>query len=1032
MLTPPRLALLLALAALPGLAPAQDGLHVGVQAELEFAATALEPAPGGAPVARLVAEWARVAAPAEGFDWAPVAAAVEGARAAGFRPVLALAGSHPRYLPDGGLPSPLVPGSLEAWLAFVRGAARTFAGRVEGLEIAPLDAAAAEPDLDAYALLIKQSALAARAEAAAAGTRLAVLQGTVPAGSLPLQRELWSRDLAAYIDALPVRLAPGDGAERVAVWSDELLLHPPAPALWVLVAAEQEGWAGSAAALAALSAGAAVALIDPAADREATAFALRLEAELASGYGAAPGAGVVLEAAPGTPWPGSEVIASFFRGADFTSLRVLAVPPLPGGPEQARLVIDPPAARNVRRVEPGASALDLLAPAAGPPAGRVFLLAPAPRPVVVSFERRPPSRGFDAPQEELSIDARRGLTAEEIIARHQERERLQADRLERWLARGRIDFHFKLPQAGSSVDVTVDSTFFWERGGTLEWEQTEYYINGNRVGWKNIPEIPLIQPEKVMTLPLDLTLDRTYVYRLAGEDDVDGRRAYVLEFQPARPDAAATLYRGRVWIDEENFARLKAVVIQTGLEAPVLSNEEIDRFETLAGPDGLPYQMLVSIDGQQNWNVAGHSLAVRREVRFTELQINPDPAAFAARRGEAYASGHQMLRDTDAGLRYLERAEDGTRRVQEHVDTSRLFVAGGAYKDGSLDSVVPLAGVNWLDYDLGGRGIQFNALFAGVFGLVTASKPELFGRKIDLTADAALSALRGDDKVYDAGRERLEERLEKRAQSLSVRLGLPAGSFFKLSLVGRVAWRQYFDSGDAARAIDAFNAASPPGGPILESIRPVDHVELEGQLEAVFNRRGWSLTGDVGRARRSRVAAWGLRDTVSGQFGHLDPLSGAFVAGGTEPLQTGSTRYGLTATKEWYLPRFQKIRGSANWLGGSDLDRFSRYEFSFFGQDRLSGFAGTGVRFDSGAIGRLGYAFNLFEVVRLDAGVEQARVRLDDDPAGTQTFTGLGVSGTVVGPWKSVINVSYGYALAADIPELEGEQEFMVLVLKLF
>ena len=59
------------------------------------------------------------------------------------------------------------------------------------------------------------------------------------------------------------------------------------------------------------------------------------------------------------------------------------------------------------------------------------------------------------------------------------------------------------------------------------------------------------------------------------------------------------------------------------------------------------------------------------------------------------------------------------------------------------------------------------------------------------------------------------------------------------------------------------------------------------------------------------------------------------------------------------------MRAEINYLDGSDLDRFSRYEFSFFGDDRLNGFSGSGVRFDQGWIARAGYAFNLFEVIRL-------------------------------------------------------------------
>ena len=51
---------------------------------------------------------------------------------------------------------------------------------------------------------------------------------------------------------------------------------------------------------------------------------------------------------------------------------------------------------------------------------------------------------------------------------------------------------------------------------------------------------------------------------------------------------------------------------------------------------------------------------------------------------------------------------------------------------------------------------------------------------------------------------------------------------------------------------------------------------------------------------------------------------------------------------------------------------------------------------------------------------------------GTQAHTGFGIGGNLLGPWKTVISLSYGHALQSDIPDLEGQNEFLLLVLKLF
>ena len=984
----------------------------------------------GAGVVRLEARWDEVERVPGAFDWTALAPAVDAAADAGFRVCLALTGSHPHYLPEGGGPSPLVGGSLEAWLEFVRAASRTFAGRVTAFELGEGRPGGSAEEADVAALVLKQSTLAARAELGARGASAKLLSGALPVGALEWQRALWARDVAAYIDGIPLVLDVAadleTGAQRVNAFLIESLAHPPAPELWAVVQGGDR-WDAAALAVAALGASAAVALYAPATDEELR-FGIGLEETLATGFGPV-GLGAVRLAYDAGPSPaGARVFGRFFNEHDFTTLIAYDAPPGRAGgagADEVGLVVEGTTIGAARVLDPVTGATGLVRGDAVP-GGRAFRVGSAPGPRLASFARPAPPPGLDLPPEELAVSTTRGLTAEEIIARHQERQRAQDDRLERWLARGRIDLHFKLAQGSSTIDVSIDSNYFWERGGELEWEQTTYYINGNRVGWKNIPELPLIQPEKVVTLPLDLTLDKTYSYRLAGEEEVSGRPAYVIAFEPAAADATRSLYRGRVWIDRENFARVRASVIQNNLSAPVLSNEETDRFGPHVGPDGETYWMFDRIEGQQVWNAAGRTFVVMREVTFDEIEINPVRASFEERRSRAYASKNQMLRDTDQGFRYLEQQPDGGRSVKQTTDTSQLFAAAGAFKDNSQDSVVPLAGVNYFNYDLWRKGIQLNALFAGVFGTVTASKPSLGGSRFDLTSDLTLSAIAFEDKVFEGEDEVEAESIETKSQHLTLRLGRPLGSFFKLNLIGGLAVRDYSHSDDGDDALDDFNATLPPEGP-LESVLPQDHLETSGTVELEFNRRGYNVTGAYSRAARSDWEAFGLRSPTLG-FGELE--QGVFVPG-SEPLHDSFSRWHLSTTKEWFLPHFQKLRAAVDLLDGADLDRFSRYQFSFFGDDRLNGFSGSGVRFDQGAIARLGYAFNLFEVIRFDLSVESAEV---DDEAGEdgQSFTGAGLSANVVGPWKTVINLNYGYALSSDIPDLEGEQEFLLLVFKLF
>jgi hypothetical protein len=403
------------------------------------------------------------------------------------------------------------------------------------------------------------------------------------------------------------------------------------------------------------------------------------------------------------------------------------------------------------------------------------------------------------------------------------------------------------------VDVGIDANYFWHRGEPLEWEQTAYYVNGNRITWKEIPELPLIQPEKVVTLPLDLTLDRTYVYRLHGEDRVDGKEAYVLSFEPAQ--AGRSLYRGRVWIDKATFVRLKLNVLQTDLEAPVVSNEETDFYDAGAGAGRArgvaphPSGRAAALDG-------GGPEPDRAAPDRTSSPSRSTPARRPSRRArsEAYARNNRMLRDTDQGLRYLERQEDGTRTVKQTMDTDQLFAAAGAYKDQSTSGVVPLGGVNWFDFDLFHRNVQANVFFAGVLAFFNFTKPDLFHGRSDATVEGALSALKTEDKVFAADQELTAERVRVRSQFLSARYGIPLGQFFKVMLVGSFVWNSYDDS-DEARDARAANPAGPDG-----FVLPADHTVRTGRLEASSIARGTpsagTAPGPTGRSGRPGAPPW--------------------------------------------------------------------------------------------------------------------------------------------------------------------------------
>ncbi len=975
---------------------------------------------------RVTVEWSAVEPAAGAYDWSSIQPLLELLAARGTRVTLCLRGEtplHPREAGAGELPGAAW---LDAWTSLLRSAVATLGGHVAVIEIGESPEHSFDPV--AYAFVLKSSALAVKAEAKARGVDVRVAQGAVGADALNWQKALWENDSAPYVDVLPVSFATGaEVATGVSAFAAEAVLHPPAAELHAYVApAETEPWAAFRGAVEALASSARAALVTLPGTGESVEPVVRavteLQSRLSGGYGPAPPGGLAVRTPDGDVAEGAMVVGRFLRAKDFATLVVYQAPPNASPDNQSRLMLDTIDVKDPEVIDLVTGAAYKTGPAAVPgQKAKALRLLTADHPMAVDWARAAVNQpGLDVAAEDVRVATTRGLTAEEIIARHRQVQKIQDDRLARWIAKGRADIHYKLAQGGGSIDVGIDSTYFWRRGTKLEWQQTKYYVNGNVITWKKIPQLPLIQPEKVVTLPLDLTFDKTYEYKLAGEDTIAGRPAYVLSFEPAAEFAGKSLYQGRVWIDKESFARLRTAVIQTNLkEPPVLQNEETDAYVPLTGPDGATYMLIGRVDGQQLWSGWGRNFVVRRELTLTGFEINGPEDQFDAALKQAYSSDDQVLRDTDQGFRYLEKQPGGERTVQEHVKSSALFGLAGAVKDDALGGVVPLAGVNWFDYDLAKKNLQINVFFAGVYAYVNFTDPSVGGTKLDLGAEASLVGLKLDDKLFVNGEEDLAQRVRRRSQYLTGRLGYPLGAFFKLAVIGDLSWNAYSESSDARDALAAQNVAN---GTDLSFVLPSDHQVYAGTLQLEFNRMGYSITVAGTASRRSRWERWGLFDNTTATF--VDP---------TFDSAQGSFRtWKLTAFKEWYLPKFQKLKVELDYLGGNNLDRFSEYRFDRFGDESLAGFSGTGVRFDTGAIVRTGWAFNVANAVSFNAALEFGRVRdsLEDDRY--RDHTGASLSFNVVGPWKTIWQASYGRALISDVPQLEGKQEFQIVILKLF
>lgn len=603
-------------------------------------------------------------------------------------------------------------------------------------------------------------------------------------------------------------------------------------------------------------------------------------------------------------------------------------------------------------------------------------------------------------EEKVSVATAREMPVEEILRRLQAFEDAQDRKLDHYQAVNTTHLRFQ-PAAGSQTfEATLQGPFFVGDKTGSDWAWQTLYVNGVKWRSKSIPEIPLVQPEKAAALPLQIHFTKQYRYRLRGTDKVDGRDAWVVDFAPSGPGEPGKLYQGTVWVDRQIYARLKTRAVQVGLEGEVISNEEtmtyspIDANGQPAAWSGESFVLPLKIVAQQILSVVNATTVVERETELTEVKVNS--ADFEEKRKQVAETDVTMVRDTDKGLRYLVKEEGSEDRVvKEGFDTSKLFLAGGVFYDDALDYPLPLGGVNYFDFNFRNTGKQVNVFFAGALLTANAAEPRLFGSKFDLGAQLFALAVPFSDTLYRDGEEVPGEEVNLRTGSFGLKLGRPLGNFIKVGLDYDVLFLNY---GDTDNTADGF---VPPSDNQTHS--------LEGTFS--FSRGGYGFSTHYGLSRRSQWDPWGF------------PGNPDYNADKKE-----FTRWGARISKNWYLPRFQKIGAEVDYVSGSDLDRFNKYQFGFFGSTRVHGYQSNRVRAEEALAVHGTYGFEVGELLRLDAVGDVAWAT--DEAAGldNEMLAGVGLAGTFIGPWQTVVNLDVGFPVAGP----DDGFVFYIVFLKLF
>lgn len=587
------------------------------------------------------------------------------------------------------------------------------------------------------------------------------------------------------------------------------------------------------------------------------------------------------------------------------------------------------------------------------------------------------------------VSAERQLSVEEIIARHQQQQRAQDALIRNYIASARTEQHFRPTMTDPGYDVVTDNRYYVASDG-IEWEELSFSVNGSKWG-ADRPPFPLLQAEKVLSLPLQLRFGDDYRYRLDGTERAGEYDCYVVRFDPAEGDKRS-LYRGTVWIERKTFARVKVSAVQTHLAAPVVSNEEIQTYRPVTSIGNRPVFLFTGLTARQIILIAGRNILVEKIVAFDDFRVN-DPA-FEDSRAGARRSDSVMYRETDKGLRYFVK-QGNERVVSERATRTARAMAMGVTIDPSYAFPLPILGINYLNFEFRGRqDTQLAILFAGVLAAGNIQRPKLGGTPFDASVDFFAIAVPSSDRLYEASGEREAERLLTWPLTTGLNLGWQFTPFQKVSAQYQFRFDGY------ARDTTTSDEFVVPASTVTNG--------FGGAWE--YRRAGYSVVANGTWFSRVGWRDWGFEP---------DPAS-----------RSNYVKYTASISRDFYFNVFHKVHLNGAWFGGRDLDRFAKYQFGMFDDTRIHGVPASGARFEELGMMRGSYSFNIFEQYRLDLFLEQAWGRDRAlDPA-WQPITGIGVAVNLRAPWNTILRVDVGKSFLPERYQGIGSATLQVMLLK--
>jgi hypothetical protein len=607
----------------------------------------------------------------------------------------------------------------------------------------------------------------------------------------------------------------------------------------------------------------------------------------------------------------------------------------------------------------------------------------------------------------VAVTGRARLSAAEIIAGVRAWKSRQKILLKSFIADMSTSMRLRIGNLKETFDLTIKGPLFSERNKPFDWQWTSFYVNGVKWKSKRVPKIPLLQPEKVEIMPLDVSLTEEYRYSLAGETSIKGKRAYIVNFAPRKEHVSTSVYRGRIWVDAESFAIIREYLVQLNLKGEVLSNAETRYYSPVPNQDSQPIRLPLSVIGQQVFSTAGRITNVERKVTLSNIKTNPKN--FHEAKASAHRSRSLMVRDTPKGMRYLVKNKKTGERIVEHkTKKSQLFGVLGGFYDRSLSYPIPLLGFNYMNFNLGGKGRQVNVLFGGAMLTANYSDPSFLGSRVNIGANLVAVAFSFKNRIYryDTATEIETERLKRQPFKLQLNTGFPLGSFLQYST------SLFFEYGKFSKAKTTAE----------DFILPRSTLTLRWRSRLTFNIKGYRLAlwGDI--ARRTRWDYWGLPGGEhTGHPNHTNHYS---------DKQRTFYRWQAVLDKDFFLSTFRKIHLTAGYYDGRRLDRFSAYKFGFFSELSLHGYPSGVLQAKQVYMLNLSYGYSIGRAFRLELFYDSALVTYPEYHYRNSYFSGTAISGTMNIPWlKGILRFEAGMPIVGN--KIKGFMIYFVL-LKMF